>query len=115
MLIVVIFYFNTLKNKLNQKQLRLELQNYLLRIDEMQMKIEEKGDCSKFSEEKLRDFELSERETEVLKFIAQGYKNSEIAEKLFVSQNTIKTHIKNIYVKLDVKNRVEALKRVDVV
>jgi len=50
----------------------------------------------------------------VLKFIAKGYKNSEIAEKLFVSQNTIKTHIKNIYTKLNVRNRVEAIKMVDV-
>jgi len=114
-LIIVIYYFNSLKNKLNQKQLRLELQNYLLRIDEMTLEIKEKNDCSRFSEEKIKEFDLSERETEVLKLISRGYKNSEIAEKLFVSQNTIKTHIKNIYVKLDVKNRVEALKRVDIV
>lgn len=112
--IIIIYFFNRNKNKLKQRQLRLELQNYLLRIDELQIKVKEKGDCSKFSEEKLKDFDLSEREIEVLKLIAQGYKNSEIADKLFVSQNTIKTHIKNIYVKLDVKNRVEALKRVDV-
>ena len=97
------------------KQLRLELQNYLLRIDEMQTEIEKKDDCNKFSEDKLKEFELSEREIEVLKLISQGFKNAEIAEKLFVSQNTIKTHIKNIYVKLDVKNRVEAIKRVDIV
>lgn len=114
-LTLIIFYFSINKNKLNQKQLRLELQNYLLRIGKLQLEIDEKGDCSKFSEEKLKQFDLSEREAEVLKYIAQGYKNSEIAEKLFISQNTIKTHIKNIYVKLDVKNRVEALKRVDVV
>jgi len=114
-LIVSVLYFIQNKNKLNQKQLRLELHNYLLRIDELQVEINEKGDRSKFSEEKLKDFDLSEREIEVLKLIAKGYKNSEIAEKMFVSQNTIKTHIKNIYVKLDVKNRVEALKRVDVI
>jgi len=114
-LIFVIYYFNSLKNKLNQKQLRLELQNYMLRIDEMALEIEEKNDCAKFSEEKIKEFDLSEREAEVLKLISRGYKNSEIAEKLFVSQNTIKSHIKNIYVKLDVKNRVEALKRVDIV
>ena len=114
-LIFVILYYNSLKNKLKQKHLRIELQNYLLRIDEMKLKIEEKSDCLKFSEEKIKEFDLSEREAEVLKLISRGYKNSEIAEKLFVSQNTIKTHIKNIYVKLDVKNRIEALKRVDVV
>jgi len=114
-LLIIVYNFKTRQNKLNQKQLRLELQNYLLRIDEMQTEIDEKGDCNKFTDEKLKEFDLSERETEVLKLIAQGFKNIEIADKLFVSQNTVKTHIKNIYVKLDVKNRVEALKRVDIV
>ena len=113
-LIFVIYYINTIKNKLKQKQLTLELQNYLLRIDEMQLQINEIHERSKFSVDKIKEFDLSDRETEVLTLISQGFKNSEIATKLFVSQNTIKTHIKNIYVKLDVKNRVEALKRVDV-
>ncbi|NQU35862.1 MAG: tetratricopeptide repeat protein [Bacteroidetes bacterium] len=114
-LIVLVLIFRSRQNKLKHKQLRLELQNYLLRIDEMQTEIEKKDDCNMFSEDKFKEFELSEREIEVLKLISQGFKNAEIAEKLFVSQNTIKTHIKNIYVKLDVKNRVEALKRVDIV
>jgi ATP/maltotriose-dependent transcriptional regulator MalT len=114
-LLVLTYYFSIQKNKLKEKELRLELQNYILRIDKLQIEVDEKGNESKTTEEKLKQFELSDRETEVLKFIAQGYKNSEIAEKLFVSQNTIKTHIKNIYVKLDVRNRVEALKRVDIV
>jgi DNA-binding CsgD family transcriptional regulator len=112
---IIVYNFKTQQNRLNQKQLRLELQNYLLRIDEMQTEMEKKGDCNKFSEERLKEFDLSEREADVLKLIAQGYKNTEIADKLFVSQNTVKTHIKNIYVKLDVKNRVEALKRVDII
>lgn len=115
MLVVIIYYFNINKNKLKHKQLRLELHNYLLRIGELQTEIYEKGNCAKFSEEKIKEFDLSDRETEVLKLIAQGYKNLEIAEKLFVSQNTIKSHIKNIYIKLDVKNRIEALKKVDIV
>lgn len=114
-LLVLTYYFSVQRNKLKEKQLRLELQNYILIIDELQLEVNQKGNYSKSTEEKLKQFELSDRETEVLKLIAQGYKNSEIAEKLFVSQNTIKTHIKNIYVKLDVKNRVEALKRVDIV
>lgn len=114
-LIVSVFYFIQNRTKLNEKQLRLELQNYLLRIGELQTEIDEKGDCGKFSDKRLKEFDLSKRETEVLKYIAHGYKNSEIADKLFVSQNTIKTHIKNIYLKLDVKNRVEALKKAEIV
>lgn len=114
-LLVLTYFFSLQKNKLKEKELRLELQNYILRIDKLQIAVDEKDNGSKSTEEKLKQFDLSDRETEVLKFIAQGYKNLEIAEKLFVSQNTIKTHIKNIYVKLDVRNRVEALKRVDIV
>ncbi len=115
LLILVVFIFYSNRHKLKDKQLRLELQNYLLRIDKLQNEVKEKATDNKFSEEKANEFQLSEREVEVLKLIASGYKNAEIAERLFVSQNTIKTHIKNIYVKLDVKNRIEALKKVDIV
>jgi DNA-binding NarL/FixJ family response regulator len=49
---------------------------------------------------------LSEREYEVYEMLAQGLSDNEIADKLFVSQNTIKTHLKSIYKKLNVKNRL---------
>lgn len=115
LLILVVFIFNNNRHKLKDKQLRLELQNYLLRINKLQNEVKEKTNDTKFSEDKANEYQLSEREVEVLKLIASGYKNAEIAERLFVSQNTIKTHIKNIYIKLDVKNRIEALKKVDIV
>ena len=51
---------------------------------------------------------LSERELEVLYLIAAGLRNKEIAEKLFISLNTVKTHLKNLYQKLGVNNRREA-------
>jgi DNA-binding NarL/FixJ family response regulator len=51
---------------------------------------------------------LSEREMEVLALIAHGASNSDIARQLTVSENTVKTHIKNIYSKLNVSTRVEA-------
>jgi len=113
-LIILVLVYRSRQNRLQAKHLRLELHNYLLRIDEMQSEIMKKG-SNQFSDDKLKEFDLSSREIEVLNLISQGFKNSEIADKLFVSQNTIKTHIKNIYVKLDVKNRVEALRRVDIV
>lgn len=55
---------------------------------------------------------LSERENEVLALIAEGFTNKEISGRLFISQNTVKTHIKRIYEKLDVSNRVQAVKNV---
>jgi LuxR family maltose regulon positive regulatory protein len=54
---------------------------------------------------------LSGRELEVLRFIAAGLSNPEIAEQLYVSVNTIKAHAKSIYRKLDVHNRTQAVNR----
>ncbi|KAA3618225.1 MAG: DNA-binding response regulator [Flavobacterium sp.] len=52
---------------------------------------------------------LSEREIEVLEKLCGGANNKKIAEDLFVSTNTVKAHIKNIYKKLHVHNRAEAV------
>ena len=54
---------------------------------------------------------LSERELDVLRLLAEDLPNSEIAERLFVSLNTVKTHTKNIYGKLYVHDRREAVKQ----
>lgn len=52
---------------------------------------------------------LSERETEVLKLLSQGYNYKDVAEEIYLSPHTVKTHIKNIYSKLHVNNRAEAI------
>jgi DNA-binding NarL/FixJ family response regulator len=52
---------------------------------------------------------LSKRETEILRMISDGKKRSEIAEDLFIELETVKTHIRNIYVKLDVNSRSKAI------
>ena len=52
---------------------------------------------------------LSERETEILRMLSKGLNYKEIAEKVFLSPHTVKTHIKNIYSKLHVGNRAEAI------
>jgi ATP/maltotriose-dependent transcriptional regulator MalT len=54
---------------------------------------------------------LSQRELEVLQAIAAGLKNQEIADRLVVSLSTVKTHVNNIYSKLGVTNRVQAVER----
>jgi LuxR family maltose regulon positive regulatory protein len=54
---------------------------------------------------------ISERELEVLHLIAAGLSNREIADKLFISLNTVKTHTKNINSKLDVNSRTRAVAR----
>ncbi len=52
---------------------------------------------------------LTERENEVLRLIEMGFTNRQISEKLFISVNTTKTHISNIYSKLNVSNRTQAV------
>ncbi len=52
---------------------------------------------------------LSEREYDVLKLMAVGLSNKEIADKLFVSMNTVKTHAGNLFVKLNAKRRTQAV------
>lgn len=112
-LLIILFFSHYKRTGLKEQKLRLELQNYLLQIAEMEGKLKNrKDDCAKKTNlEQLNNYNLSKQELKVIRLIAEGFKNAEIAEKLFVSQNTIKTHIKNIYSKLDVKNRVEALRK----
>src|SRR4051794_6663320 len=55
--------------------------------------------------------ELSKRELEILGLLAQGHSNQEIAAKLFVSLSTVKTHLQNVFEKLDVKRRTQAVEK----
>ncbi len=54
---------------------------------------------------------ISNRELEVLQLMARGLSNQEIADQLFVSLNTIKTHSSNLYTKLEVKRRTQAIQK----
>jgi len=61
--------------------------------------------------ERLRLAGLSKRELEVLQLMSEGNSNQEIADKLFVSASTVKTHAANLFVKLDVKRRTQAIQK----
>jgi DNA-binding NarL/FixJ family response regulator len=52
---------------------------------------------------------LTERELDVLKLVAQGLNNREIAKRLFISENTVKNHVRNILEKLQLHSRMEAV------
>ena len=54
---------------------------------------------------------ISKREWEVLSLMSQGLSNQEIANQLFVSLNTVKTHVSNLFLKLDVKRRTQAIEK----
>lgn len=60
-------------------------------------------------EKALEQTGISPRELEVLELMAEGLSNAEIADKLFVSLNTVKTHSSKIFEKLDVKRRTQAV------
>lgn len=62
-------------------------------------------------EVKLQKLGISKREHEVLQLMATGLSNQEIADKLFVSLNTIKTHTSNLFLKLEVSRRTQAVQK----
>jgi ATP/maltotriose-dependent transcriptional regulator MalT len=61
------------------------------------------------NEGKLRELGVTRRELEILELIASGMSNREIAEKLFVSENTVKTHSSRLFDKLGAKRRTQAV------
>ena len=63
----------------------------------------------KINQEEVSKLNLSSRELDVLQLMAQGLSNQEIAERLFVSLNTIKTHSSKIFEKMEVKRRTQAV------
>lgn len=65
-----------------------------------------------FVDEKARnELQISDREYEVLGLLSKGLSNKEIAESLFLSESTIKTHVSNLLFKLEVKQRTKAVVR----
>ncbi|MFT4023004.1 MAG: response regulator transcription factor [Flavihumibacter sp.] len=62
-------------------------------------------------DEERKKLQLSTREYEVLELLTKGHSNAEIAEQLFVSLSTVKTHVSNILFKMDVKSRAKAIEK----
>jgi len=63
------------------------------------------------NEAELSKLKISSRELEVLQLMAEGLSNQEIAERLFVSLNTIKTHSSNLFLKMEVGRRTQAVEK----
>jgi len=62
-------------------------------------------------EDAIKALNLSPREYEVLQLMAKGLSNADIADQLYLTISTIKTHVSNLYVKMDVKRRTQAIEK----
>lgn len=63
------------------------------------------------NEAELKKLNLSSREYEVLQLLAKGHSNAAIADTLFLSLSTVKTHVSNLYIKMDVKSRTQSIEK----
>jgi two-component system, NarL family, response regulator LiaR len=81
-----------------------------LRLTRPKTKVIIKTDFN-FNETECNRLGIRKRELEVLQLMAQGFSNQEIADQLFVSLNTVKTHSSNLFLKLEVKRRTQAIQR----
>ena len=70
-----------------------------------------RSDSFLLNEQALNSLNLSKRELEVLQLMAEGLSNHEIAERLYVSLSTVKTHSRNLFDKLGVARRTQAIDR----
>ena len=72
-------------------------------------KIEYKETPKEIDSDKIVELGISSREYEVLQLISSGMSNQEIAQNLFISESTVKTHVSNLLMKLDAKRRTQAV------
>ena len=75
----------------------------------MAMKLIDEFNKISRSEQQVVPTELTKREIEVLRLVAQGLNNREIGKRLFISENTVKNHVRNILEKLQLHSRMEAV------
>lgn len=115
-IIVLILIFGLFSFWIISNRSKLKQQLLMTEIDQLRVQLkgvlEGNSDSIGLDKNKLNDIldqGLSEREFEILNYAVSDLNNKQIAEKVFVSVNTVKFHLKNIYEKLGVHNRKEAL------
>jgi DNA-binding CsgD family transcriptional regulator len=90
--------------------LKLVKQKVETRIIEKEVYIDNSAPAE-INQKEIENLGISSRELDVLNLMAAGLSNEEIAGKLFISLNTVKTHSSNIFLKLDVKRRTQAVEK----
>ncbi len=124
---IILFTFIVIKKIEEEAKLKKEtiqkIKTGETKIKELKTEVEKIKELSKQAQRdnKIVDFEtinsklidpLTNREIEVLKELINKGTQQEIADRLFISKNTLKTHISNLYVKFDVKNRIELIDKI---
>jgi DNA-binding CsgD family transcriptional regulator len=79
-------------------------------VVEKEIYIQQSGPFT-INEVELKKLNLSSREYEVLQLLAKGYSNADIAKSLFLSLSTVKTHVSNLFLKMDVKSRTQTIEK----
>ena len=80
-------------------------------IQEVQVPVPASTEPFRVDDRKRDELGMTPRELEILQLIAEGLSNKEIAERSFISENTVKTHSSRVFDKLGVKRRVQAVQR----
>jgi DNA-binding CsgD family transcriptional regulator/predicted transposase YbfD/YdcC len=105
-LFLIIIYIITKKNK----KTNLEKQKIEEELVKMKEQLSKYLQVEHFSSREQKNFyheKLTERQIELISYLEKGYSNKEIADKMFITEATVKYHIKNIYEILELKNRKE--------
>lgn len=120
-ILIIIFFIYRQKHIKEAERVKIRLEQNSRELDVLRQKIA-KGTtqystqheftlCREDVNDLLKDA-LSDRELDVFMLLIRGHTNKAIGEKLFISVNTIKFHLQNIYVKLDVDNRTDAIRAI---
>jgi len=80
-------------------------------VREVEVRVVDEAPPAAIDDAKAKELGLTPREHEILGLIAEGLSNREIGERLFVSENTVKTHSSRVFEKLGVNRRVQAVQR----
>ena len=105
-LFLIIIYIITKKNK----KTNLEKQKIEEELVKMKEQLSQYLQVEHFNSNEQKNFyheKLTERQIELISYLEKGYSNKEIADKMFITEATVKYHIKNIYEILELKNRKE--------
>jgi len=109
-----VFWLKRRNTELELEELNRKIQRYILEINRLKNKQGLAGDeqVQVLTFKLAKEFDLTRRQEDILRLIIEGNSNNEIAAKLHISANTVKTHLRHIYEKLNVHNRREIIQKI---